>query len=540
MPTPDANGREWSDDQIADEVIEQLDEKPDLLPTPSAPMRVARYLLADQTHDGQLTIRSWRDGWMRWQGSHWSEVDPAEVRSMVYHATENAHYLDTTRKVPEVVAWHPTRHKVANVVEALAAAAHLNSLTDAPAWVVVRSGPRSKALHIAVANGLLDVETRELIDHTPAFFNLASVPFAYDPEAAEPKRWLEFLADLWPDDADSISALQEFFGYVISGRTDLQKMLLLVGPTRGGKGTIVRILTLLVGSANVAGPTLSSLATNFGLAPLIGKPLAVISDARLGGSNIHQVVERLLSISGEDTLTVDRKFREPWTGRIGARIVVLSNELPNFGDQSGAIVGRFVALVLTKSWLGKEDVSLERSLVAEAPGILNWALAGLARLDDRGRFTEPTSSVEAVITMRDTASPTSAFVRDLCEVGSGNMVSVDSLWSAWKTWAEDNGMTRPGTKQVFGRNLRAVIPGLKVIRPRSDEDGRERQYAGLKLKAQSSGSRTTADQTDIADRDDGPVRDGPRSNALHFQFCRVCGTTLDPALGEDTHPGCEP
>ena len=25
-------------------------------------------------------------------------------------------------------------------------------------------------------------------------------------------------------------------------------------------------------------------------------------------------VERLLSISGEDTITVDRKYREPWTG----------------------------------------------------------------------------------------------------------------------------------------------------------------------------------------------------------------------------------
>ena len=142
---------------------------------------------------------------------------------------------------------------------------------------------------------------------------------------------------LWPDDPDSIAALQEFFGYVISGRTDLHKILLLVGPTRAGKGVIARILKSLVGRGNYAGPTLASLGTNFGLSPLIGKPLAIVSDARLGGANVHQVVERLLSISGEDMLTVDRKYREPWTGTLPTRFLVISNELPRFGDASGAI-----------------------------------------------------------------------------------------------------------------------------------------------------------------------------------------------------------
>ena len=43
-----------------------------------------------------------------------------------------------------------------------------------------------------------------------------------------------------------------------------------------------RVHTALMGRENVATPTLASLQTNFGLAPLIGKPLAIISDARLG------------------------------------------------------------------------------------------------------------------------------------------------------------------------------------------------------------------------------------------------------------------
>ena len=198
-----------------------------------------------------------------------------------------------------------------------------------------------------------------LLDHTPAFFNATSVPFDYDPTAGPPTRWLSFLGELWPDDRESAAALQEWFGYVISGRLDLHKILLLVGPTRAGKGVTARILGALVGDENVAGPTLSSLNGDFGLAPLLGKTLAVVSDARLNGRNASVVVERLLSISGEDTLTVNRKYREQWTGKLPTRLMVCSNELPQLGDASMAIAGRFVPLLLTRSWLGKEDHELE-------------------------------------------------------------------------------------------------------------------------------------------------------------------------------------
>ena len=102
----------------------------------------------------------------------------------------------------------------------------------------------------------------------------------------------------------------------------MQKMLLLIGPTRSGKGTIARALTALLGRGHVTGPTLASLGTNFGLSPLLGKPLAVISDARLGDMPSHTVVERLLSITGEDMLTVDRKYREPWSGKLPTRFVI--------------------------------------------------------------------------------------------------------------------------------------------------------------------------------------------------------------------------
>jgi putative DNA primase/helicase len=335
---------------------------------------------------------------------------------------------------------------------------------------------------VACANGLLHVPTRDLFEHDPRLFNLVGLPYSYNPHAPEPARWLKFLDELWPDESAAIDMLGEFFGYVLSGRTDLHKIMLLVGPTRSGKGTIARVLTALVGRANVVGPTLASLGTNFGLSPLLGRHLAVISDARLGDDrDVYRVVERLLSISGEDTLTVDRKYREPWTGQLPTRFMILTNELPNFRDASGAIANRFLVLQLYESWLGRENPRLTHELLRELDGILLWALDGLDRLTNRGSFAELASSRDAVVSIGDLASPVSAFVRDHCKLGPAHEVAVSVLFEAWKAWCARNNHDRAGTVQTFGRDLRAVAPAIRQVRPR-EEDARPRVYSGIALK----------------------------------------------------------
>jgi P4 family phage/plasmid primase-like protien len=308
------------------------------------------------------------------------------------------------------------------------------------------------------------------------------VPFDYDQEASQPKAWSDFLRALWPKEPAAIDALGEWFGYVISGRLDLHKILLNIGPTRGGKGVIARIETALIGRGNVAGPTLNSLGGEFGLAPLIGKPLAIISDARFVGKNSNIVVERLLSISGEDTLTVNRKYRDQWTGKLPSRLHVISNELPQLGDASTAIVGRIVLLPLSLSWLGKEDHSLELRLHAELPSILNWALDGLQRLTKNGnRFTRVASAEEAVTLMRDLASPVAAFVRERCVIGTDKQIEVQRLYSAYRAWCDENGHVK-ATKASFGRDLRAAIPSVKRRRLREEaDDDRIYVYFGIDL-----------------------------------------------------------
>lgn len=476
---------------------------------PGNPMGVARELIEEQTQDGMATLRRWRGGWLRYQGTHWAEVEDAAMAAELYTRLEHATYLNVKEtmklgKVEEIKPWLPTRAKVSNVVDALAAVTHLPESVSPPCWAGDSASQAPDGQLVALANGLLDVVTGELHPHTPAYFNQIAVPFDYDPDAADPTEWLKFLGQLWPDDPESIKTLQEWLGYVLSGRTDLHKILLMLGPKRSGKGTIARILEKLVGAGNHTNPTFSSLASQFGLAALIGKPLATIADARLSvKADASVVVERLLSISGGDGQTIDRKYLTTWSGRLPTRIMILSNEMPRLSDPSGAMTSRFVVVSMTESFAGKEDLALEGRLTAELPGILNWALEGLRRLTEQGRFTVASASEDddEIDMLGDLISPVSAFVDEKCE--TPGEVPRDQLFAIWRLWATDNGH-HAGSVHTFGRDLRAVLPSLRT-RQRGTGAGRYRVYVGIRprgwaVQTQENGAGThtgTPSQTEV-------------------------------------------
>jgi putative DNA primase/helicase len=205
---------------------------PQVLAPPSAPMQVAREFVQHCClHEGApdaLILRCWHGGWWAWRTTHWVEIENRAVRSLLYAFTEHALYPTGKALAP----WDPTRKKIGDLLEALSAITLLSDEIEQPCWI----DGRSTGTVVAVSNGLLDITSRNLYEHTPLYFNQTSVPFAYDPAAPKPTKFLSFLDELWPDEAAAIDLLGEWFGYVISGRLDLHKILLMVGPTRGGKG----------------------------------------------------------------------------------------------------------------------------------------------------------------------------------------------------------------------------------------------------------------------------------------------------------------
>jgi putative DNA primase/helicase len=460
---------EYGRDEVEEVGVGRLNLDPD---TPLTSAR--RFIQEHHTVDGTRILHFQSGDFYHWNDNHYSEVDENTIRARIYEFVDGA-------ETPNNTPFNPDAAKVSNVQDALRALTNLDSSVKTPTWLNGSDDPPEGEL-VACTNGLLHLPTRRLIPATPDFYTHNALDYAYDSDACQPIEWLNFLNEVWGDDPESIKTLQELFGYALTQDTRQQKIFAIVGPKRSGKGTIGRVLTSVVGNNNVANPTLASISTQFGLQALINKQLAIISDARLSAKvDQSQITERLLAISGEDGQTIDRKYKSAWSGWLHTRFIILTNELPRLSDVSGALASRFIILRMTETFYGREDLDLTNRLLNELPGILNWSLDGWQRLQERGHFIQPKTAAEDIEALEDLASPIGAFIKDRCEVGTAFEVRADEIYSAWCGWCQREGRHFPGTKQTFGRDLKAALPHIRIVQKRDESGVRQRVYHGVGL-----------------------------------------------------------
>lgn len=377
-------------------------------------------------------------------------------------------------------------HLIGDIALAIGSETLLSGRVDPPVWLI-DNPPFPAANVLPTLNALVHLpsyvegKAGAIVKPTADFFCPYALDYGFNPKAPEPHELALFLTSVWPKDGESFLAFQEWLGYLLTLDKSQHKMALLIGPPRSGRGTICRLIKKLIGASNVASPTLSGLATQFGAECLIGKPVAIIGDARQSNRSDWAVaLERILGITGDDSMTIDRKNRTAWTGDLTTRLILVSNELPRFPDQSGAIATRPLIFKFTESFLGREDKALDAKLEAELPSILLWAIEGWKRLRQRGSFLQPSAGKDLIDQLRDLSSPVGAFVREKCEVKAGNLVARSELFQAWKDWCADRNRVA-GNDATFGRNLAAAHPHLGFTQPYDKQGKRYRAYEGIKL-----------------------------------------------------------
>lgn len=334
-------------------------------------------------------------------------------------------------------------------------------------------------------NGILDLPTGKLYPHDKELFSTNLLPYAWRPDAVCPL-WLTFLDDVFGGDQERIALLQEWFGYLMTRSYSFQKIMLMLGPKRCGKGTIGRVLQHLVGKGNFTGGSLSSFAADSFLASLRTKTVIFIGDAekKVAPQKVNQVIERMKTISGNDEVAFDRKFLSGLSETFLTRITIASNSIPNLFDDSGALASRLLVLPFYKSYYDREDLGLSDRLLAEIEGVAAWAIEGWQRLQANGRFTHPSVSQNEIQLIREAYSPIMRFVAECCEVADGNKVTSKDLYEAYRAWALGEGeeILRPKT---FTGSLRDSLRGDGVSYGvhRFPDGGRARGFSGLALKA---------------------------------------------------------
>lgn len=461
-----------------------------------APLETAKVLVDEKFRiEGLRIVAHHQRAWYVWNGRHYREVSREDMNARIYDFLAPALHTD---EKGNPVPFNPDETRVNKVRHALQAVGHLDDDRKPPCWTSPPATPTDAQppTHelVSCRNGLLHLPSRRWLGRRPDYFSLTSLGVDYNPNAPEPKTWLKFLDALWPEDEVSIELLQEWFGLSLVPDTSFQKMLFVVGPRRSGKGTIARVLSdLHGGEGNCAWLSMTDLVSRFGLHPLLDKSVAIMPDVRISPKlDQSEAVEKILRITGEDSLSVDRKNLPVIHAQIGARFMLMSNLAPRLSDAGAAFVSRMLVLKMESSFLGREDRDLKRKLVGEVrgtkrvggelEGILNWAIAGWERLVSRGRFVQPDSSREIVDDMAEMSTPVVAFVRSCCTTEAPeDWVHSDHLFNAWRKWCETEGREAVGEKSTFVRNLRSAFPKIRSKRNRAPTGARVKVLYGIRL-----------------------------------------------------------
>ena len=277
---------------------------------------------------------------------------------------------------------------------------------------------------LALRNGLLDLtalargKKPKLRPHDRDWFSTFSLPYEFAPGADCP-RFKAFLGQVLDADPKTLKPLsngdnrvrvvQEQMGYSLLTDNRFQTFGIYTGRGRNGKGTLFDVWNRMLGPENVSSVPLEAMAREFGTEPLIGKMLNLAGDM----NEVDAAAEGTLKTwTGEDRVTVPRKYRSALDVEPTVKFIYGCNRMPWFKDKSDGIWRRVLVVPFKYTPKTPDDIDsrLRPKLRKELPGILNWALAGLARLLEQDGFTPCDVCEAAKAEHREACSPVGEFI----------------------------------------------------------------------------------------------------------------------------------
>ncbi|MBQ8921038.1 MAG: hypothetical protein IJ060_02630 [Oscillospiraceae bacterium] len=336
---------------------------------------------------------------------------------------------------------------------------------------------RNKSV-IGAKNGIIDLRTGELLPHDREAYLTKQCPVAYNPDAPEPKLWLQFLSDIFGGDPYLLDYIQKCVGYSLTGSTSEQCAFFLFGTGRNGKSTFLEIVRGILGdyATNIQPQTImvnpkSGNAPSSDIARLKGARLVTSVEPNEG----MRLDEGLLKqLTGDDVVTARKMFSEEFEFKPEFKLWMATNHKPLIrGTDTG--IWRRIHLIPFEVQipLDKVDKHLKYKLVKEAEGILKWAVEGCLKWQNEG-LTMPQKVLEAVREYQHEMDVISAFLDACCITGEGE-TKASKLYAVYAKWADEHNEYKMSSTKFGTELMRKDFIGRRMGR-----DGC-RYYTGVAL-----------------------------------------------------------
>jgi len=231
--------------------------------------------------------------------------------------------------------------------------------------------------HIWFENKLLNTKTLELEDHNPETFTKKRVNYCYNSKATSQlmeNKLKDILIDKegpYADETDKYDFFLQFIGYCFLQNNPFNMMLFITGSGGNGKSVLSSLISNIFGSL-VSSVPLHDFYTDYGKQDLIDKLVNIVYDLP---RKMLKDTGDLKAVTGEDQMTIQRKYRSAWTGKLGIKIMGMGNHLPKVTDASEGFWQRVAHFETKNSFRNtdNEDKDLKQKLQEDIEG-MEWLI----------------------------------------------------------------------------------------------------------------------------------------------------------------------
>jgi P4 family phage/plasmid primase-like protien len=316
---------------------------------------------------------------------------------------------------------------------------------------------------LSFPNGELEVAAGELKNHTRSNYCTIQMNYSYDPQAECPS-WLQFIEDITDGQRDRMDLLQEMFGYCLTHDTRYQKCFYLIGDGANGKSVLLGVLEALIGEANTSHVEIAFLNSDFQRIKLANSMVNICNDIKTDVAGTGSFFKAIVT---GDTISGCFKGKDFFDFKPTCKMVFAANNMLSTRDIDGGFLRRICFINFPITFVNEpkrknerlRDPGLQKKLLKELPGILNWALAGLKALHDQGNFTETTDQERLIRELEMINDPIAAFVEDVIVPYPSRFAALQNrefIYNEYKKWCHESNSV-PMSSRWFWPRLRQKV-----------------------------------------------------------------------------------
>jgi len=334
---------------------------------------------------------------------------------------------------------------------------------------------------IGTLNGVVDLETGEIIQNSKEYFITKRVNASFDKEAKCPN-WDRFLNRITGEDQDMIKYLNLLTSYFLTGETNEHKLFIVHGSGANGKTTWVKCIQNILGeyASQVPVESLSytkSNAIDDNLARAKGSRLTVTSEIKKGTKLNEPLIKQL---TGGDRIVARAMHKGSLEYEPTSKFIMVANDPPEITGSDPAMARRVLIIPFNQViHSNEEDKRLPDKLKGEYDSIFTRAVLMCSEWQQNG-LIEPKNIVDASTDYVESKDVFKQWKSDClaADVSSEDFVSYDELITSHRAWCADHSVNVLSVN-TFSARLQACTGVTKVTKGVGGK--RARGYEGVKL-----------------------------------------------------------